>query len=174
MVLTRSWTPTAPPPVNLVVMRTKATVLELEIWSRPGEGNRWADGSAVALRCSAALQLPGETVFGLSIVPDLTDLENLESAIQAGEVSRDDFLEFCAKNSFETELVNPMSACRYLAHLYGAPLAWVHLPMNSEVDDLINRLTNWTREHGFALVDPDNLACMYAVVNDSSNRRGLA
>jgi hypothetical protein len=135
-------------------------VIELELWSAPGAALPEHSGKAISERARVALGLPAEVLLGLSSVPDRSDSENLQTAIQEGELSEFEFRRFCEAESLEPSVSSNHSACRYLAHAFGERLAWVHIPAGASAVLLAQRLTQWARAEGLCIVEPHQLFCV--------------
>lgn len=134
-------------------------IIELEIWSRPEADLPQEAGKQIGLRCSTELGLPDGIVLGLSAIPDSTDSENLRMSIGQRELSASDFQEFCATRSLPVDPNATESAARYLAHVYGVALAWVHLPASVDGLKYGYRVHHWASSHGFCLVEPSSKYC---------------
>jgi hypothetical protein len=53
-----------------------------------------------------AQEIPKDVFLGLSAIPDSTDCENLYSAIESGELTRDFFGRFCSAHELPDNLPN--------------------------------------------------------------------
>lgn len=106
-------------------------VRELEAWSKPGQLLPANYGKELAEEFWA-LGIPRDVYLGLNAIPDEIDVENLKLAINAGELTADDFLAFCRSNSLPADLTSADAACKFLEFSLGRCLAWVHLPEDDE------------------------------------------
>ncbi|RZT98173.1 hypothetical protein [Rivibacter subsaxonicus] len=135
-------------------------MIELELWSAPGQDLPAGFGKVVSELARLALGLSPNVVLGLSRVPDETDSDNLQAAIREGELSEYEFERFCEARSLEADVRCSHSACRFLAYAFGEPLAWVHIPDGEEGADAAHRVLHWARGEGHCLIEPHQLFCV--------------
>ncbi len=130
-------------------------VIELELWSRPSSNLPPEIGKLViGPRCTSDLKLPEGVVLGLSEIPDPAHSTSLGMTLAEGELSRQEFDEFCARNGFEANVSSINSAARFLEYAYGRGLAWVHLPATEEGIAMGQRINAWAHSEGYCLVEP--------------------
>ena len=130
-------------------------VIELELWSRPSFILPMDIGKQeIAPRCINDLKLPEGVVLGLSEIPDPIDSKNLGTALASGELSRQEFDGFCARNGLEGEVSSIDSAAKFLEYVYGRGLAWVHLTASDEGVAMGQRINAWAHSEGYCLVEP--------------------
>jgi len=135
-------------------------VIELELWSRPSSNLPPEIGKdVVAPRCSSDLNLPEGVVLGLSEIPAPIDSQNLTACLATGELSRDDFHEFCVQNGLEANVCAINSAAKFLEHSYGRVLAWVHLTESPDGVEIGQRINAWAHSKGYCLVEPFRNYC---------------
>jgi hypothetical protein len=145
----------------LGVMRKELPLtLELEIWSLPGRDFIQHVGKEIALTCQQQLELPDGIVLGLSDVPDKVDAQNLAMSFRERELKKDDFYDFCETMNISKDINAAESAMWFLAHNYGRPVAWVHLPASSQGIDIGTRVLLWLSGQGYCLVMPQELYCI--------------
>ena len=130
-------------------------VIELELWSRPSFNLPMDIGKqAIAPRCINDLKLPEGVVLGLSEIPDPAHSTSLGMSLADGELSRQEFDEFCAKNGLAANVSSIDSAAKFLEFAYGRGLAWVHLPATEEGIAMGQRINAWAHSEGYCLVEP--------------------
>jgi len=108
------------------------------------------DGKRVAQDCRSATGLAPEVVLGLNFVPDETDVQNLEFMFSGQELTREEFLEFCASRGLVPDPANLVSAARFVAFACGQPLAWLHFP--AEAIGLLMARSVWAWVAGLGYV----------------------
>jgi hypothetical protein len=128
-------------------------VVELELWSQPRSAGTPYDGKAIAERCRSETGLGSTVVLGLNFVPDAIDVENLRASLSAGELTREDFLEFCAGRRLEPDVRNERSASEFLAFANGQALAWLHLPAEETGLEMARTLVAWASRNTMQLRD---------------------
>jgi hypothetical protein len=130
-----------------------ASVVELELWSRPGASAAPFDGKVVAARCRSATGLSEEIVLGLNFVPDIADVDALRAAVASGELRREDFALFCEERGLDFSLDDAQSAAAFLAYAKGQPLAWLHVPAEPAGLRMASALAGWALRNGMELKD---------------------
>jgi hypothetical protein len=127
-------------------------IVELELWSRPRTSIAPQDGKAVAEACRNDTGLSQEVVLGLNFVPDKSDVENLQLALAAGEVTLHEFKRYCAKQQLEPAINSTSSAAAFLAYANGQPLAWCHFPAGPEGYPMARLTLQWAGSMNLLLV----------------------
>ena len=113
----------------------------------------------IAPRCISELELPEGVVLGLSEIPDPVHATNLGMSLAYGELSRQEFDEFCARNELVANVSSIDSVAKFLEFAYGRGLAWVHLPATEEGIAMGDRINSWAHSEGYCLVEPYYLQC---------------
>jgi hypothetical protein len=106
-------------------------VQEYEAWSSPGMLLSDDYGKELAIQLHSK-GIPNDVFLGLNNIPDHTDIENLRLALLDGDVTNEDFIEFCVKNNLTPEITDANSSCKFLEFSFARPLAWIHIPENSD------------------------------------------
>ncbi|WP_189043318.1 hypothetical protein [Aliidongia dinghuensis] len=139
-------------------------VLELEIWSRPGELLPASTGKSLKSKFDRDTKLPPDVFLGLSSVPDQIDVRNLNDVLDSKEITKFEFENFCIDHGFDKDVDSVESASRFLDFYYGARLAWIHIPdeLSSSISTKVTTevVRVWAKAHGFVLVHPDLLYCL--------------
>lgn len=121
----------------------------MELRSKPLSPAGVLEGKAVAERCRLSTGLSEDIVLGLSFVPDHTDVENLDLGLQSGEFSLSEFTGFCRLHELKPLPSDDLSAARFLAHVWGQPLAWLHLPDDGAGYAMAVKIFRWAESSGF-------------------------
>lgn len=136
-----------------MILNYMQPVRELEAWSMPGKLLD-VDYSKDVLQPDLWKQgIPEDVFLGISAIPDATDCENLRLSIQSGELTENEFKDFCLKNNLPINLQSTESAAKFLEYMQGRCLAWIHLPVedaSSLLVAIVKMLKNW----GHIVVDP--------------------
>lgn len=127
-------------------------IVDLELWTRPRSQAVPLEGACVAEACRAGTGLSSEVVLGLSFLPDRTDVENLRHAFSAGETTPEAFMNFCSQHALDEDFNSEPSAAKFLAYLWGQPLAWLHFPANSSGRQMAEAVSLWAEQAGFVVV----------------------
>jgi hypothetical protein len=135
-------------------------IYELELWSRPGRNLNQDYGKELEHIINMDLSLEKNICKGLSYIPNIADVHNLKSAINACEINQEDFLEYCVNQKIHPDLLNETSAALYLEYLYGRALAWLHIPCNQMAKTHYFILVEWAKKNGFVIVEADKLFCI--------------
>ena len=128
-------------------------VRELEVWSKPGVLMPPEYGKELAQELWA-VDIPREVFLGLSAIPDEAHIINLRMAIEAGELSLEDFKSFCLGHSLAPQADSAESASKFLEYSLGRPLAWVHIAEDSN-PQLLKRIVDLMRARGHKVIDPE-------------------
>ena len=136
-------------------------VVELELWSRPHRAAFDAGGKAIAKQCTEELNLNQTVVSGVSFLSDPIDVQNLRQAIADGELARHDFSQFCRSRGLHDSIDDEWSAACFLAHEYGQPLAWLHIPYDDAGRSIYIAIADWARRHQLVVVEPCEMNCLY-------------
>ncbi len=131
--------------------RPMTLILELELWSTPGKQLDAELGNDLAVEIPRAAGLPQGIILGLSFVPCDADVENLNIALNEGELLEDDFMSFCRFAKLPPRRRVAVSAARFLEFVYGRPLNWVHLPVSDAGKSYFARISSWAQENGYYL-----------------------
>jgi hypothetical protein len=134
-------------------------ILELELWSAPGKLLPSNMGKDLKRKFLSETGIDSNVFLGLSSVPGDVDVTNLRSALNAGELTYDDFSQFCSRFHFCVDVGNVESASRFLDYSNGMMVAWIHVPDEvgkaDETRSIVNRIMLWANENGFILRNPD-------------------
>jgi hypothetical protein len=142
-------------------------IYELEIWSAPNISYSDTLSNVAALKKTLGAEDLADIVKFTDIIPDETDSENLEYALNQGELEIEEFEKFCIQNSLEVDLSSRESACKFLAEKYGACIAWVHLPHNDGGLGSYTRIINVIDNGSYQLVNSDKLVCLVPCWNQT-------
>ena len=127
-------------------------VVELELWSKPGNPNGPLNGKDVARACRLATGAPEDVVLGLNFVPSPTDVENVRLMIADGEASTYAFTRFCSERGLPCDPTSQLSAANYLVHARGQPLAWLHFSADHNGLRDAQRIFRWAEAMHFLVV----------------------
>lgn len=98
--------------------------------------------------------IPKDAFLGVSAIPDSTDCENLYSAIESGELTRDYFGTFCSAHELPDNLQSEESA-KFLEYMWGRCLAWIHMPDDAE-STLLPLIAKELAKRGHFVIDPES------------------
>jgi hypothetical protein len=93
--------------------------------------------------------------LGLSAISDSTDCENLYSAIESGELTRDSFGRFCSAHELPDNLQSEKSSAKFLEYMWGRCLAWIHMPEDAE-STLLPLIAKELAKRGHFVIDPES------------------
>ena len=127
-------------------------VFELELYSRPNQLLDQDFGKLISHDF-------GDLVLGLSNIPSKVDSDNLIIAIAEGEITEAEFNSFCIINNLESSVYNCESATKFLAFLYGTPIAWIHLPYDDYGLVMFKVILNWACKNNFNIQCGGKLYC---------------
>lgn len=135
-------------------------VFELEVWSRPGFLYDCDYGKqGLEKQITRDLFLSKGVALGVSQIPDSSDVTNLAMSLEDGELLLSDFNRFCYGNKLRPDPTNELSACKFLEHSYGRALMWIHIADNDSAENMIRKISDWSKRNEFCLIDPDKLFC---------------
>ena len=134
-------------------------VREYEIWSTPGSPT--VDPASTVAQVAKELGFAGEVIIPFNQVPEPVDCQNLNMAMAERELSIEDLADFCSSTGYSLNLDDPNLAYHFLNYSFGQRLAWVHLDAKDDHDAVRARIFSVARRNELALVDPEDLACVF-------------
>jgi hypothetical protein len=135
-------------------------VRELEAWSSPGRLLSMDFGKDLQPEFVRDTGLPVGIFLGLTSIPDQIHVSRLAFHLEADKSLIRKFDNFCEELSFPEDTHNLDSACRFLEHWIGRPVAWLHIPDEGSFDEIYQIARAWVRSKGLIVVDPDTYCCL--------------
>lgn len=146
-------------------------VREYEIWNCPARIT--VEPDSIVAEIASELGLGSETIIPHHQVPDAIDCQNLRTALAERELFSDDLAKFCAASGYSVNPNDPTVAYHFLNYSYGQSLAWIHLDEKDDHDAERSRIYVVARRKGLALVDPENLLCLFYFGKDNLSPTGI-
>jgi hypothetical protein len=134
-------------------------IREYEIWNCPGCPT--VDPSSIVAEVAMELGFTDRAIVPHNQLPSALDCENLRMSLSEGELFIDDLAQFCSTSGYSVDPDNPAVAYHFLNYSYGQCLAWIHLEEEDDDDARHFRMYMAARRKGLALVDPEDLLCLF-------------
>lgn len=128
-------------------------IRELEAWSLPGRFFETDYSKNTLQREIWGEGVPSDLFLGISNIPDKLDTENLRLAIASGEATEQAFNEFCLLHGLSVNMNSEESSAKFLEHLNGRCLAWIHLPIDTDMA-ILSKLVKLLAMRGHVVIDP--------------------
>ncbi|MBE9609999.1 hypothetical protein [Chitinilyticum piscinae] len=136
------------------------SILELEIWSRPGVqapecfGKEIENGFARDFDCKAI------KFYGLYWCFGRVDAEILKFCLEQGEVSIADLHAYCLTHEINVDSIDEEVAARFIDLSFGRCIGWLHVDVGSVLFCEMERVFEWVYDNQLVVVDPVCEACV--------------